>query len=135
MAIRYDENTKARAVRLVREHVDDYETEWSAIKAIAGRLGMSAETLRRWVRQATNRMFQSICDKNCWAPRRTIFRPPPSELQRASVVAVCVGLRFLRRYHPEQVPAAGAPSSAVSARSPSSRVCARTLPELNTGRI
>jgi transposase len=52
MAIRYDENTKARAVRLVFEHVDDYETQWSAIKAIAGRLGMSAETLRRWVRQA-----------------------------------------------------------------------------------
>ena len=52
MSIRYDENTKAMAVRLVREHVDDYETEWSAIKAIAGRLGMSAETLRRWVRQA-----------------------------------------------------------------------------------
>ena len=52
MAIRYDENTKARAVRLVREHAGDYETEWSAIKAIAGRLGMSAETLRRWVRQA-----------------------------------------------------------------------------------
>ena len=52
MSIRYDENTKARAVRLVREHVNDYETEWSAINAIAGRLGMSAETLRRWVRQA-----------------------------------------------------------------------------------
>jgi transposase len=52
MAIRYDENTKARAVRLVREHAGDYQTEWSAIKAIAGRLGMSAETLRRWVRQA-----------------------------------------------------------------------------------
>jgi transposase len=32
--------------------VGDYQTEWSAIKAIAGRLGMSAETLRRWVRQA-----------------------------------------------------------------------------------
>jgi transposase len=52
MAIRYDENTKARAVRLVREHVGDYQTEWAAIKAIAGRLGISAETLRRWVRQA-----------------------------------------------------------------------------------
>jgi len=52
MAIRYDENTKARAVRLVREHAGDYETGWAAIKAIAARLGMSAETLRRWVRQA-----------------------------------------------------------------------------------
>lgn len=52
MASRYDGNTKARAVRLVREHAGDYETEWAAMKAISARLGMSAETLRKWVRQA-----------------------------------------------------------------------------------
>jgi transposase len=52
MASRYDENTKARAVRLVREHAGDYGTEWAAMKAISARLGMSAETLRKWVRQA-----------------------------------------------------------------------------------
>ena len=52
MAIRYDENTKARAVRLVREHRNDYGSEWAAMRAVAGRLGMSAETLRKWVRQA-----------------------------------------------------------------------------------
>jgi transposase len=52
MASRYDENTKARAVRLVREHAGDYETEWAAMKSISARLGMSAETLRKWVRQA-----------------------------------------------------------------------------------
>jgi transposase len=52
VASRYDANTKARAVRLVREHRGDYETEWAAIKEISGRLGMSAETLRKWVRQA-----------------------------------------------------------------------------------
>ena len=52
MANRYDVNTKARAVRLVREHVGDYETEWAAMKAISARLGVSAETLRKWVRQA-----------------------------------------------------------------------------------
>jgi hypothetical protein len=43
---------QARAVRLVREHRDDYDSEWAAMKAISGRLGMSAETLRKWVRQA-----------------------------------------------------------------------------------
>jgi transposase len=37
---------------LVCEHRGDYETEWAAIKEISGRLGMSAETLRKWVRQA-----------------------------------------------------------------------------------
>ena len=52
MSIRYDETTKARAVRLVREHRDDYESEWAAMKAISGRLGMNPETLRKWVRQA-----------------------------------------------------------------------------------
>ena len=52
MASRYDENTRARAVRLVREHAGDHETEWAAMKAISARLGMSAETLRKWVRQA-----------------------------------------------------------------------------------
>jgi transposase len=52
MPSKYDENTKARAVRLVREHRDDYDSEWAAMQAIAGRLGMNAETLRKWVRQA-----------------------------------------------------------------------------------
>jgi transposase len=52
MSIRYDENTKARAVRLVREHRDDYDSEWAAMKAISGRLGMNPETQRKWMRQA-----------------------------------------------------------------------------------
>jgi transposase len=38
--------------RLVRDHVGDYATEWAAIKAMSGRLGMSAETLRKWLRQS-----------------------------------------------------------------------------------
>jgi hypothetical protein len=31
MSIRYDENTKARTVRLVREHREDYVSEWAAV--------------------------------------------------------------------------------------------------------
>lgn len=52
MPSKYDEQTRAKAVRLVAEHVQDYASEWAAIKAVAGRLGMTSETLRRWVRQA-----------------------------------------------------------------------------------
>ena len=52
MASKYDAETRARAVRLVRDHVGDYDSEFAAIRAVAGRLGMSTEALRRWVRQA-----------------------------------------------------------------------------------
>jgi transposase len=52
MPSKYDPEVKTKAVRLVREHRDEYETEWAAMRAISTRLGMSAETLRKWVRQA-----------------------------------------------------------------------------------
>ncbi len=47
----YDPETRARAVRLVLEHRDDYPSEWAAITAVSKRLGMTAETLRSWIRQ------------------------------------------------------------------------------------
>ena len=52
MPSKYDPETKAKAIRLVKEHRDEYETEWAAMKAISSRLGMNTETLRKWVRQA-----------------------------------------------------------------------------------
>jgi transposase len=52
MPKKYDEGTRAKAVRLVTEHAEDYASEWEAIKTVAGRLGMNPETLRKWLRQA-----------------------------------------------------------------------------------
>jgi transposase len=52
MPVKYNQDTRAKAIRLVREHAGDYESEYAAISAVAGRLGMSAETLRKWIRQA-----------------------------------------------------------------------------------
>src|SRR5436190_5414110 len=52
MPVKYDQETRARAIRLVREHAGDYPSEYAAITAVARRLGMSAETLRKWIRQA-----------------------------------------------------------------------------------
>jgi transposase len=34
------------------EHAGDYGSQWGAINSIAGKIGCTAETLRRWVRQA-----------------------------------------------------------------------------------
>jgi transposase len=52
MPMKYDAEMRAKAIRLVTEHSEDYASEWEAIKTVAGRLGMNPETLRKWLRQA-----------------------------------------------------------------------------------
>ncbi len=42
MPVRYDQDTRAKAIRLVREHAGDYPSEYAAITAVARRLGMTA---------------------------------------------------------------------------------------------
>jgi len=49
---RYSPEVKERAVRLVFEHQDDHTSQWAAIESIASKMGCTAETLRKWVRQA-----------------------------------------------------------------------------------
>jgi transposase-like protein len=48
---RYPKEVRERAVRLVFEREQDYPSQWSAISSIAGKTGMTPETLRKWVRQ------------------------------------------------------------------------------------
>src|ERR1035437_7799247 len=48
---RYPAEVRERAVRLVMEHRGEYQSEWAAITSIAQKCGMTAETLRKWVRQ------------------------------------------------------------------------------------
>jgi len=38
-------------VRIVLESREQYESQWAAIQSIAGKIGCTAETLQRWVRQ------------------------------------------------------------------------------------
>jgi transposase len=49
---RYPKEVRERAVRLVFEHEREYNSQWAAITSIASKLGMTAETLRKWVRRA-----------------------------------------------------------------------------------
>jgi transposase-like protein len=39
-------------VRLVFEHQAEYDSQWAAMNSIAGKVGCTAETLRKWVRRA-----------------------------------------------------------------------------------
>jgi len=49
---RYSPEVQERAVRLVFEQQGEHESQWAAIGAIASKIGCTAETLRKWVRQA-----------------------------------------------------------------------------------
>lgn len=48
---RYPKEVKERAVKMVLDHLGEYDSEWQAMRSIAGKFGMTTETLRSWVRQ------------------------------------------------------------------------------------
>lgn len=48
---RYSPEVRERAVRMVFEHQGEYQSQWAAIASIASKIGCTAETLRKWVRQ------------------------------------------------------------------------------------
>jgi transposase len=51
-ASRYPQEIRERAMRMVAEHRSEYPSEWAAVCSIAGKLGMTPETLRIWIRRA-----------------------------------------------------------------------------------
>ncbi len=48
----YAPEVRERAVRLVLSHQGEHRSQWAAICSIAEKVGCSAETLRKWVRQS-----------------------------------------------------------------------------------
>ena len=51
-SVRYAPEVRERAVRMVLEHAGDHASQWEAIVSIAAKIGCTAETLRKSVRQA-----------------------------------------------------------------------------------
>jgi transposase len=48
---RFSPEVRERAVRLVGEQTQERGTQWAAISSVSAKIGCTAETLRRWVRQ------------------------------------------------------------------------------------
>ena len=49
---KFSPEVRERAVRMVFEHQDEYDSQWAAMASIAEKIGCTTESLRKWVRQA-----------------------------------------------------------------------------------
>ncbi len=49
---RFSPEVRERSVRMVLDHRGEYASQWEAMRSVAGKIGCTAETLRKWVRQS-----------------------------------------------------------------------------------
>jgi transposase len=83
----YPRELRERAVRMVAEVRPSYESDWPAITAVAQKLGVgSAETLRKWVRQAEIDGGQRAGVTSDETAELTQLRRENAELRRANEI-------------------------------------------------
>lgn len=75
-----------RAVRLVFESREQHESQWAAIESIAGKIGCTAETLRRWVRQQERDTGQRAGPTTAEQERLKALEREVKELRRANEI-------------------------------------------------
>src|SRR5215210_6270551 len=97
---RYPAEVRERAVRMVFEHRHEYESQWAAIVSIAGKLGMTAETLRKWVRQAEIDGGARPGVSSDEAERVKALERENRELRRANEILKAASVFFARELDP-----------------------------------
>jgi transposase len=98
---RYPTEVRERAVRLVIEHRDQYETKWAAITSVAEKFGCSAETLRGWVRQAEVDGGMRLGTTTAEAERIKELERENKELRRANEILKAASAFFARELDPQ----------------------------------
>ncbi|MDA8020437.1 MAG: transposase, partial [Thermoanaerobaculia bacterium] len=75
---RYSPEVRDRAVRMVFEQEPHHESQWAAIGSISTKIGCTAETLRKWVRQAEREQGQrAVSLITLMAPPIAALKAPP----------------------------------------------------------
>ena len=75
-----------RAVRMVDEHRGDYPSEWAAMTSIAGKVGCTTETLRRWCREDVSRRAGPAAQVASDRERLKLLEREVKELRRANEI-------------------------------------------------
>lgn len=82
----YSPEVRERAVRMVFDHVGEYDSQWAAIRSVAGKIGCSAETLRNWVRRAERDAGRRPGPTSAELEELRELRREVKELRRANVI-------------------------------------------------
>ena len=98
---RYPAEVRERAVRMVFEHEREYESQWAAITSIAAKLGMTNETLRKWVRQAEVDGGARPGVSSAEAERVKELEREVKELRRANEILKAASVFFARELDPQ----------------------------------
>lgn len=97
---KYPTEVRDRAIRLVQQHRSDYPSEWAAISSIAGKCGMTAETLRKWVKQAGVDAGESAGITSDERERLRELERENRELRRANEILKAASAFFARELDP-----------------------------------
>jgi transposase len=85
---------------MVFEHAREYESQWAAIVSISGKLGMTPETLRKWVRQAEIDGGARPGVSSAEAERVKELERENRELRRANEILKAASVFFARELDP-----------------------------------
>lgn len=91
---------RERAVALVFEQQDQYSSQWESIVSIAAKVGVSAETLRRWVRQAETDAGTRPGTTSADGQRIRDLEREVRELRRANEILKAASVFFARELDP-----------------------------------
>ena len=83
---KFSPEVRDRTVRMVEEHRGDYASAWAAINSIAGKIGCTAETLRRWCREEANRRAGPAAQAISERDRLKALEREVEELRRANEI-------------------------------------------------
>jgi transposase-like protein len=99
-ATRYPPELRERAMRLVREHRDEHPSEWAAIESVAQKLGMTPETLRKWLRREEIDRHQRPGVTSSERGRIRELEREVRELRRANEILKAASAFFARELDP-----------------------------------
>jgi transposase len=109
---KYSVATRERAVRLVRERLEgDDRTQWRVIVSVSEQMGMTAETLRRWVRQAEIDAGEREGVSSATAEEVAELRRQNAELEATVEILKAATGFFARECDPLRPSSAGSSSS------------------------